>query len=64
MEDVTQDRKIVPAILALNLEDGSVLWSHHLPHRVSSWGLAVTHEGSLVITMSNGDVACLVEEVG
>ena len=62
MEDVTQDRRIVPAILALNLEDGSVLWSHRLPHRVSSWGLAVTREGSLVITMSNGDVACLAAE--
>lgn len=62
MEDVTQDRKIVPAILALNLEDGSVLWSHRLPHRVASWGLAVTREGSLVITMSNGDVACLAAE--
>jgi outer membrane protein assembly factor BamB len=59
MEDVTQKRKIVPAILALNLEDGSVMWSHRLPHRVVSWGLAVTRAGSLVISMSNGDVACL-----
>ena len=62
MQDVTQNRKVVPAILALHLEDGSVLWSHRLPHRVSNWGLAVTGEGRLVITMSNGDVACLAGE--
>jgi outer membrane protein assembly factor BamB len=59
MGDVTQNRKIVPAILALDMDDGSVLWSHRLPQRVVNWGLAVTREGSLVISMANGDVACL-----
>jgi len=59
MEDVTQNRKIVPAILAMNITDGSVLWSHRLPQRVVSWGLAVTRSGRVVISMVNGDVACL-----
>ncbi len=59
MEDVTQNRKVVPAILALDVKDGSVLWSRRLPRRVVKWGLAVNRHGSLVITMTNGDVACL-----
>ena len=64
MEDVTQNRKTVPAILAMDIKDGSVLWSHRLPQRAVSWGLAVTRTGRLVISMVNGDVACLAEAGG
>jgi outer membrane protein assembly factor BamB len=59
MEDTAQDRKVVPAILALDPIDGSVQWAHRLPERVVSWGLAVNRSGHVLVSMANGDVACL-----
>ena len=59
MQDVAQNRKIVPAILSLSPQDGSVQWAHRLPERVVSWGLAVNRDGRLLVTLANGDIACL-----
>lgn len=60
--DAAQNRDIVPAILALNLDDGSVLWSHSLPERVVKWGLAVDRNGGVLVSLSNGDVVRLTGE--
>ena len=58
--DTSQDRDIVPAILALNIDDGAVLWSHRLPERVIKWGLAVDRDGAVLVSLSNGDLVRLV----
>ncbi len=57
--DAARQNKVVPAILALNLEDGEVLWSHRLPQRVVRWGLAVNREGAILVSLGDGEVVCL-----
>lgn len=62
MPDVTQDRKVVPAILALNLKDGNVLWSHRLPARAVAWGVAVNRDGNVLVSLGSGEVMCLTKK--
>ena len=45
-------------IVALNLKNGSVLWSHKLPSPAVSWGLAIDSNGRVVVTLENGTVQC------
>ncbi len=45
-------------IIALNLEDGSLLWSGGLPSPAVSWGLAVDSNGRVVVTLKNGTIQC------
>ena len=61
LPDTTQRREIVPAILALNIDDGTVLWSHRMPERVVKWGLAVDRHGGILVSLNNGDVVRLTD---
>ena len=45
-------------IVALNLKNGSLLWSHGLPSPAVSWGLAVDRNGRVVVTLEDGTVLC------
>lgn len=45
-------------IVALNLKDGSVLWSEEVPSAPVSWGLAVDCNGRVIITLEDGQVLC------
>ncbi len=45
-------------IMALNLEDGKVLWSQQLPAAPVRWGLAVDRDGRAVVTLEDGQVLC------
>jgi outer membrane protein assembly factor BamB len=45
-------------IVALNVEDGSVLWSHPLPAAPVEWGLAIDSDGRAVVTLEDGRVVC------
>jgi len=45
-------------IVALNLNDGAVLWSHSLPAAAVTWGLAIDREGRVVVTLKDGRVLC------
>lgn len=45
-------------IVALNIKDGSVLWSHSLPAAPVEWGLAIDGDGRAVVTLENGKVLC------
>ena len=45
-------------IVALNLQDGSVLWTQPLPLSPVPWGLAVDREGRVIVTLENGQVVC------
>jgi len=45
-------------IVALNLKDGSVLWSEALPSAPVNWGLAVDRNGRTVVTLEDGQIQC------
>ncbi len=45
-------------IVALNLKDGSVLWSEALPSAPVSWGLAVDLDGRVIVTLEDGQIQC------
>ena len=48
-------------IVALNIEDGSVLWSEEVPSTPVSWGLAVDRDGRVIVTLEDGQVLCFGE---
>jgi len=45
-------------IVALNLKDGTILWSDALPSACVPWGLAVDRDGRAVVTLEDGQVLC------
>ncbi|MHC4727925.1 MAG: outer membrane protein assembly factor BamB family protein, partial [Planctomycetota bacterium] len=45
-------------IVALNLKDGIVLWSEDVPSAPVIWGLAVDHDGRVIVTLEDGQVLC------
>ena len=46
-------------IVALDLQDGKVLWSHAVPAAPVPWGLAIDRDGRAVVTLEDGQVLCL-----
>jgi len=49
-------------VAALNLADGTVLWSQPLPGPVVTWGLAVDRDGRVIVTLEDGQVLCFGAE--
>jgi len=45
-------------IVALNLKDGSVLWSESVPSAPVNWGLAIDCDGRVVVTLEDGQILC------
>ncbi len=45
-------------IVALNLKDGTPLWSEALPSAVVPWGLAVDRDGRAIVTLEDGRILC------
>ncbi len=45
-------------LVALKIEDGSLLWSHPLPAAPVEWGLAVGPLGRAVVALKDGGVLC------
>ena len=45
-------------IVALNIGDSSVLWSHPLPAAPVEWGLAIDRKGRSVVTLTDGRILC------
>jgi outer membrane protein assembly factor BamB len=50
-------------IVALNLKDGSILWSESVPSAPVSWGLAVDRNGRTVVTLEDGQILCFGQRV-
>jgi hypothetical protein len=46
-------------IIALNLEDGEILWVQRLPAPPVSWGLAMSRDGKTIVTLKDGRVLCI-----
>ena len=45
-------------IVAVNIDDGNVLWSQSLPAAPVEWGLAIDKEGRAVVTLTDGRILC------
>ncbi len=45
-------------VVALNLNDGKILWSQPVPSAPAPWGLAVDCDGRVVVTLEDGQVLC------
>jgi len=46
-------------IIALDLQDGKVLWSESVPVSPVPWGLAIDRDGRTVVTLEDGQVLCM-----
>jgi len=49
-------------LIALNIDDGSVVWSCPLPAAPVEWGLAIDAEGHSIVALENGQVMCFGQE--
>ena len=58
LRNQAKEAKSKSVLMALDLEDGRTLWSHSLPAQAASWGLAVDHEGRILVTLTDGRVLC------
>lgn len=45
-------------IVVLNLDDGKMLWSQPLEYPPVAWGLAVSRDGRIIVTLEDGSVQC------
>ena len=45
-------------IVAVNIGDGNILWSHPLPAAPVEWGLAIDKEGRAMVTLIDGWILC------
>jgi len=50
-------------IVALDLKDGTVLWSQALQVAPVPWGLAVERNGRAVVTLEDGQVLCFGQRI-
>ncbi len=49
-------------IIALNIQDGKVMWQHTLAGSPVLWGLAVNRYGNVIVTLKDGQVKCFGSE--
>jgi len=54
-----QGQESAPALSALNLKDGTVLWSHTLPDEAAPWGLAMDSRSRIFIALADGRLLAL-----
>ena len=45
-------------LVALDIEDGGMLWSQPLPSAPVAWGLAVDRNGRVIVALEDGKVLC------
>jgi outer membrane protein assembly factor BamB len=45
-------------LVAVDLRDGSLLWTEKLPAAPISWGLALANDGSTLVTLQDGQILC------
>jgi outer membrane protein assembly factor BamB len=46
-------------LVALDIEDGKVLWSQSVPASPAPWGLAIDRDGRAIVTLEDGKVLCI-----
>jgi len=45
-------------VVALDIEDGKVLWTGWIPHEAVPWGLALDREGRVIVCIKDGRIMC------
>lgn len=45
-------------VVALNMEDGHLLWSHRISSSPVEWGLAVDRDGRAIVALEDGRILC------
>jgi len=45
-------------VQAVDIDDGSVMWSHELPAKPVEWGIAVDRDGRVIVSLEDGRVVC------
>ena len=45
-------------IIAVDIDDGGVMWSHLLPAAPVEWGLAIDRQGRAIVTLADGRILC------
>jgi len=50
-------------IVALDLEEGKILWSEAVSSAVVPWGLAVDRNGRIIVSLEDGQVLCYGQKV-
>jgi outer membrane protein assembly factor BamB len=51
-------------IVALDLQDGKVLWSQAIPAAPVTWGLAIDRDGRAIVSLEDGQILCLGSDRG
>ena len=46
-------------VVALNMEDGRLRWSHPVSSSPADWGLAVSRDGRVIVILEDGRILCL-----
>ncbi len=46
-------------VIAVDIQSGKPIWSHKLPAPVVPWGLAIANDGSVIVTLTDGQVVCI-----
>ena len=46
-------------VVAVNIQSGKPMWKHKLPAPAVPWGLAITRDGSVVVTLTDGQIVCV-----
>ena len=46
------------ALVAMNIENGQLLWKKDLPAGAVRWGIAVDRAGRIIVTLRDGGVLC------
>ncbi len=46
-------------VIAVNIQTGKQMWSHKLATPVVPWGLAITRNGQVIVTLTDGNVVCI-----
>lgn len=60
--DARDPQKTQPALCAIDLADGKLLWKQSLPAEPVAWGLAVDREGQLFVTLLDGRVVGIAKQ--
>ena len=49
-------------VVALDIEDGKVLWTGWIPHEAVPWGLALDRDGRVIVSIKDGRIMCFGQE--
>jgi outer membrane protein assembly factor BamB len=55
-EETNKEQAARYGLTAIDLEKGTPLWTTSLPAAPAAWGIAVSNQGRILITLANGQV--------